>query len=246
MDTQKISNEIYASRDRSVGGNKVNSRKIVGLFLKTLLLGGLAGLIVSFFINFSEYAASIKALDFINLTGIIFWYALYGFLFSIISQAGFFAYLFINQFGLGLFRAFWPTVQIVLIAFVLFDLVYFPYKGSNGDLSLFLLILMAIAILIYGIIVSRIKARQTNPRAFIPTLFLMVVITAIEWVPGLQTGEVDYAALMIFTLLICNTYQVLTLHRLNLQPTKKNNDKKAHNNQKPKHSDPKRNKKTNH
>lgn len=192
----------------------MNSRKLTGLFFKTLFLGGIVNLVVSFFIAHDIYREYLQPFDLFELSGVAAGYILYGLLFSVISQAGFFAYLFINQFGLGLFRSFWPTVQVLLIAFALFDLVYFPYKGANGDIALYLLILMALGLLIYGLIIAQIKARETHKRAFIPALFLMIVITAVEWVPGLRTGEVDYALLMILTLLICNTYQLLILHRL--------------------------------
>lgn len=192
----------------------MNSRKLTGLFFKTLFIGGLVNLVASFFLAHKTYMEYIQPFDLFELSGVAAGYILYGLLFSVISQAGFFAYLFINQFGLGLFRSFWPTVQILLIAFALFDLVYFPYKGANGDVSLYLLIFMAISILAFGLLVAWQKARETHRRAFIPALFLMVVITAIEWVPGLRTGEIDYALLMILTLLACNTYQLLILHRL--------------------------------
>lgn len=192
----------------------MNSRKLTGLFFKTLFLGGIVNLVASFFVAHDIYREYLQPFDLFELSGVAAGYILYGLLFSVISQAGFFAYLFINQFGLGLFRSFWPTVQVLLVAFALFDLVYFPYKGANGEISLYLLILVALGLLIYGLIVAQIKARETHKRAFIPALFLMVVITAVEWVPGLRTGEVDYALLMILTLLICNTYQLLILHRL--------------------------------
>lgn len=192
----------------------MNSRKLTGLFLKTLFIGGIVNLIASFFVASDIYKGYLQPVDLFELSGVAAGYILYGLLFSVISQAGFFAYLFINQFGLGLFRSFWPTVQVLLIAFTLFDLVYFPYKGADGDISLYLLLLAVLGLLIYGLMISRIKARATHKRAFIPSLFLMVVITAVEWVPGLRTGEIDYALLMILTLLACNTYQLLILHRL--------------------------------
>ncbi len=155
-----------------------------------------------------------------ELTGLIIYFTGLGLLFSIISQTGFFVYLFINQFGLSLFRTFWPTVQVLLIAFVVFDLVYFPYNAVGGDVSLFWFILMAAGILGYGWIIAKIKARETNQRAFIPALFLMVVMTAIEWVPGLRTSGTDYAWLMIISLLACNTYQLLVLHRITRNASK--------------------------
>lgn len=191
----------------------MNSRKVVGLFFKTLFIGGFVSLIASFFVNGAEYMAILKPFDVVELFGLIIWYLLYGLLFSIISQAGFFAYLFINRFGIGLFKRYWPTLQISLIVFVIFDLVYFPYKGDN-DIALYLFILMSLAILAYGFLIAKIKAKETHQRAFVPALFFMVVITTIEWIPGLMTGEVNYALLMILSLLACNTYQLLMLHRL--------------------------------
>ncbi|HLR63213.1 MAG TPA: KinB-signaling pathway activation protein [Lentibacillus sp.] len=192
----------------------MNSRKWTGLFLKTLMIGGVAGLITSFFVKPAYYTNNIDPFNAFELFGVILFFLGLGFVFSVISQTGFFAYLFINRFGLSLFRTFWPTVQVLLIAFVVFDLVYFPYNASGGDVSIFWFILMAAAFLGYGWIISEIKARETNRRAFIPALFLMVVITSVEWVPGLRTSGTDYAWLMIIPLLACNTYQLLILHRL--------------------------------
>ena len=56
-------------------------------------------------------------------------------IFSVVSQIGFFAYLFIHQFGLGVFRtiSLWNAVQLVLVAVVLFDLVYFRFQAFAGS-----------------------------------------------------------------------------------------------------------------
>lgn len=192
----------------------MNTRKLVNLFLKTLALGAVVTIIVSFFVNSGDYAMNLNPINWFGLLGLVLWFAIYGMLYSVISQAGFFAYLFINRFGLGLFRSFWPTTQILLIAFVLFDLVYFPYKASGGDVSVWWYILMSAAILGFGLVVASIKAKETHKRAFIPALFFMVVMTSVEWVPALRTDGTAYAWLMIAALLACNTYQILILHRL--------------------------------
>lgn len=192
----------------------LNSRKLVGLFFKTLVIGGFAGLITSFFVFPEKYKHILSPFNMMELFGLIVFFVGLGLVFSVVSQTGFFAYLFINRFGLSIFRSFWPTVQLVLIIFVAFDLVYFPYKASNG-VSIIWFILMSAAIVIYGWIIAKIKAKETNQRAFIPALFLMVVMTALEWVPGLRTSGTEYAWLMIIPLLACNTYQLLILHRLN-------------------------------
>lgn len=180
-----------------------------------MLIGGLAGLITSFFVKAEDYAAILNPMNWMELLGLLIFFIGLGLVFSVVSQTGFFAYLFINRFGLGLFRSFWPTVQVLLIAFVLFDLIYFPYQATKGEVAIYWYILMALAILVYGWIVATIKAKETNKQAFIPALFLMVVITTVEWVPGLRTEGTDYAWLMIIPLLACNTYQLLVLHRIN-------------------------------
>lgn len=193
----------------------MNSRKLVNFFFKTLFLGGLAGLITSFFVEADEYGKNLNPFDFMELIGLVIFFIGLGMVFAVVSQTGFFAYLYINRFGLGFFRSYWPLVQGLLIAFVVFDLVYFPYQATKGDVSIFWYILMSASILGYGWIIAKIKAKETEKHAFMPALFLMVVITAIEWVPGLRTEGTVYAWLMIITLLVCNTYQLLALHRIN-------------------------------
>lgn len=192
----------------------MTSRKLVRMLLRTLLVGGLAGLFISFFVFSEEYANVLRPFDFNELLGIVIFSIGLGLVFSVVSQTGFFAYLFINRFGLGMFRSYWPMIQGLLIAFVVFDLVYFPYRMAKGEPSIFLFVLMSAAILVYGWVIANIKAKETNRRAFIPALFLMVVMTTLEWVPGLQASGTDYAWLMIVPLLACNTYQLLILHRL--------------------------------
>lgn len=192
----------------------MNSRNWVRLFFSTLLLGAISTLITSFFVKADSYMEYLQPLDLFEVVGLLLFFTALGLVFSLISQMGFFAYLTINQFGLGLFRSFWNPLQVGLIAFVLFDLVYFRYQGSEGEGSLLAYIFTALGILAFGWIVAERKARETNRKAFIPALFFMVAITSIEWVPGLRTTGSDYAWLMIVPLLLCNGYQLLLLHRL--------------------------------
>lgn len=210
----------------------MTSRKLVGLFFKTLLLGGVAGLLASFIVERDQYAQVMNPFDAMEVLGLIVFFIGLGLVFSAVSQTGFFAYLFINQFGLGIFRSYWRLVQILLVLFVVFDLIYFPYQEAKGEKPLYLFILMSGAILIYGLLVARIKAKQTNRTAFVPALFLMVVMTTLEWVPGLRVSGYDYALLMIVPLLVCNTYQLFMLHKLsrkeeNKAPVKKTSNVKV-------------------
>lgn len=192
----------------------MKTRNLVHYFLKTAFIGAIAGLVISFFVQAEVYMANLSPLHFMEIVGLIVFNLGLGLTFSVVSMTGFFAYLFIHRFGLNLFRSFWPTVQILLIAFVLFDLVYFPYQATKGEVSAFWYVLMALGLFAYAWFVAKMKVKLTNKKAFIPALFVMVVITTVEWVPGLQVEGTDYALLMIFPLLACNTYQLLALQNV--------------------------------
>jgi len=195
----------------------VNSRKWVRLFLTTLAIGGITTAVIGVILNWGEYEKLFLRMDILEIAAVLMWHIGVGFIFSIISQMGFFAYLTIHRFGLGVFRSasLWNSVQIVLILFVLFDLVYFRYQvfAVKGE-SVVSYILIALFILLAGLVVAYVKSAQTNRGAFIPALFFMVVVTVIEWFPALRINDKDWLYLMLFPLLICNAYQLLILHKL--------------------------------
>jgi KinB signaling pathway activation protein len=133
---------------------------------------------------------------------------------------GFFAYLTVHRFGLGIFKSvsLWNGVQVVITLFVLFDLVYLRYEtfAKSGD-SLLPYIVLVVLLLIPALVTAWFKAKQTNREAFIPALFFMIVVTVIEWFPVLRVNEHSWVYLMLFSLLACNAYQLLILHKLNMQ-----------------------------
>jgi KinB signaling pathway activation protein len=200
--------------------NGVTSRIWVRLFMTTLLIGGITTAIVGFIINWNEYVHYFIDLKIINILSALFWFVLWGILYSVISQMGFFAYLTVHRFGLGIFKSvsLWNGVQAVLILFVLFDLVYLRYEtfAQSGE-SLLPYIGLAVILLIAGLITALYKSKQTNREAFIPALFFMIVVTVIEWFPVLRVNEQSWVHLMLFALLACNAYQILILHKLNMQ-----------------------------
>ncbi|MGM7724759.1 KinB-signaling pathway activation protein [Metabacillus sp. Hm71] len=192
----------------------MNSRNWVRLFLSTLLVGGIATSIIGFALKWSEYNELFLRFDFKEIISILFWLFGVGLIFSVISQMGFFAYLTVHRFGLGIFRSvsMWNLAQIVLIAFVLFDLVYFRFQlFAEENETIFPYLLMAVYIFIVAIIVAFIKKSNTNKEAFIPALFFMVVVTTIEWFPALRVNEKDWLLLMLIPLQVCNAYQLLVL-----------------------------------
>jgi KinB signaling pathway activation protein len=200
----------------------VTSRYLVRLFLSTLLLGGLTTGIVGFIVRWDEFQPYFSNFQLGEILSILFWLIGVGLIFSILSQMGFFAYLTVHRFGLGIFKSvkLWNAVQIVLIAFVLFDLVYLRYTTfSKVEDSIVPYIGLAVFVFVVGLVVAYIKAKQTNKEAFIPSLFFMVVVTVLEWVPVLRVNESSWLSLMLIPLLVCNAYQLLILHKINEKST---------------------------
>src|SRR5690625_1886857 len=208
------------------------------MFFKTLFIGGAIGLVTSFFVMSAEYAQYFNPIDFKELLGVTLFFLGYGLVFTVIAQTGFFAYLFINQYGGSLFRALWSTVQFLFFIFVVFALIFFLsifvifisllptlqlyfvilvvssliYVPPKHDISLSAYIILAAIIVIAGAIVGYIKVKQTNFTALIPALFLMIAMTVLEWTPVLRGGEFDYMILILPTLLGANAYQLISLH----------------------------------
>ena len=198
----------------------MTSRNWVKLFINTCLIGGLTTAIVGLIVRWNEFQPIFADIKVVEILSVLVWLIVMGFLFSVISQMGFFAYLTVHRFGLGIFKSvsLWNGVQAVLTIFVLFDLVYLRYQSfaKSGD-SILPYIGVAAFLLAVGLLVAWIKAKETNKEAFIPALFFMIVVTVIEWVPVLRVNEHSWFYLMLFALLVCNAYQILILHKLNAQ-----------------------------
>ncbi|KEF36520.1 KinB-signaling pathway activation in sporulation [Schinkia azotoformans MEV2011] len=199
----------------------MTSRNWVYLFFTTLIIGAVSTIFVGFAVEWSKYSVFFTTFNIVEILSIAIWFIGVGFIFSLISQAGYFAYLTVHRFGMGMFKSLWGPVQIVLTVFVLFDFIYLRYTtfATEGD-ALLPYVIPAVLILVYGLIVAYYKVKQTNQTAFIPALFFISAITIIEWVPALRANERDWLLLMIFPLLICNTWQLFILHKLN-QKSKK-------------------------
>lgn len=208
---------LVQSRGESRTWRKTNvkSRYVVQLFMSTLLLGGLATGIIGFIVRWDEFQPYFTDFDILKILSTLFWFIGVGLIFSLISQMGFFAYLTVHRFGLGIFKSvrLWNAVQVVLILFVLFDLVYFRHRAFGGSVASYLW--DPAFILIVALIVAYFKAKQTNKEAFIPAVFFMIVVTVIEWMPVLRVNEEGWLYLMLYPLLLCNGYQMLILHKLN-------------------------------
>lgn len=67
----------------------VNSRKWVRLFLTTLLIGGIATAAVGIVLNWKEFGHLLVRFEVIEFLAVLLWHVGVGFIFSVISQAGF-------------------------------------------------------------------------------------------------------------------------------------------------------------
>ncbi|WP_347548062.1 KinB-signaling pathway activation protein [Pseudalkalibacillus hwajinpoensis] len=195
----------------------MKTRNLVYLFFSTLLIGSTAGMITGIILDWPQYWTDLKNGELVSFLIVMLWLLGVSSIFSLISQMGFFAYLTIHRFGLGIFKSarLWNIVQIILIAVALFDLVYFRYAvfAEAGE-SVVGYVLIAVFLLLVGLGAAYIKQKETNKQAFIPALFFIVVVTILEWIPGLQSNDPKWLWLIFIPLLVSNVWQLLTLHRL--------------------------------
>ena len=204
------------------GSFAVTIRNWFKFFLNAMWIGGLItgvlGSIILWDKNFATYyeagqwGAVLAA--FIVLVG-------FGFIISVISQMGYFAYLTIHQMGVNIFRSLtlWNWVQLLIIVFVIFDLIVFRFKPSaktTGQIWLDVVILL----LLVGVslIVAIFKAHKTKKHILISALFFMIAITTLEWLAALQVQSNDaevWLLIVLVPLLAVNAYQLLALPKYN-------------------------------
>lgn len=193
-------------------------RNWLRFFFTTLFIGGATTGIFGFIVRWDEFQSYFTSFNIISILSTLIWFVLVGFLFSVISQVIFFAYLMVHQLAIGVLRSLslWNGVQFVLIAIALFDLIYFRFErfAQPGE-SILSYIALAAFILIIGIITAYFKVKQTKKSMFIPTLFFMVVGTILAWVTSLRVDERSWVYIMLFALIICNAYQILALPSYN-------------------------------
>ncbi len=198
-------------------------RNWVKFFFNALLIGGLvtavAGLIVRWEF-FSQYLVDGEIWQFI---GALLWMVFLGFTMSVVAQMGFFAYLTVHQFGVNIFKTLtlWNWVQLLIIAIVLFDLIFFRFRLTSGDTERTLLYLTLLGSLVgVAIVTAYFKAKWTKKYTLISALFFMIVITTLEWLPALmvRSGNIDpWVTILLFPLLAVNAYQILALPKFNKQ-----------------------------
>lgn len=186
----------------------MKSRDVVRLFFSTLVVGGMSTVCVSFVERWGEYSELLLRGEVQQILSLLLWFVCVGFMFSLVSQMGFFAYLTVHRLGIGFFRSMWSEIQVILIIVALGDFLFF--QGNNVEQYWIVLALLGVSI---GVAYK--KAQQTNKSAFIPSVFFMTVVTLIEWIPAISADDNGrWMYHMLIPLLICNGYQLFMLHYL--------------------------------
>jgi len=190
----------------------VNLRKYGWLFFTTLLVGALGGMLVGMMLAPDKvFGGTIDNFFVVTLMNM-----LVGLTISIVAQMGFFAYMTINYFALGLFKSasLWKSIQIFLVLFTFFDTVYLRYTAFGEGGAIWPFVVAPALLLLVSWVTAYAKVRLTNPGAWVPTLFFMFVFTTIEWIPALKQNDNTTILFMSVPLLFCNVWQVMQLHRL--------------------------------
>lgn len=205
------------------GNSILTIRNWVKFFLRAMAIGGLVTAIVGLIVRWEFFSHYLTNGEIIEFLGAFIWMVFLGFTMSVVAQMGFFAYLTVHQFGVNLFRSLtlWNWVQLLIIAVVLFDLIFFRFKLTSDDTGRTLLYLMLLfSLLAVSIVTAYFKAKWTKKHTLISALFFMIVITTLEWLPALmvRSGNIDsWVTILLFPLLAVNAYQLLALPKYNRQ-----------------------------
>lgn len=195
----------------------MNVQKWISFFTKTLIIGALVYFVTGLFTQWHNLSSAFQHHEIGAGFVQVFVLLVFGGMFSVLSQMGFFAYLTLHRIALGMLRShsLWANVQWVLIAFAFFDFIYFRHItfGKQGE-SLLSDVLIPVFLFAVALITAYYKKEATNRTAFVPTLFFMFVITTIEWLVGLFQQDLGLVCVIGITLMACNAYQILTLHKL--------------------------------
>lgn len=188
---------------------------LIQFYRNTLLIGVIVTYISSLIFGYDKVTKYLVAGEVGEFVAASIWFVVVGLLVATISQLAYFIYLFINQLGIGIFGRIWPHVQIVVTIFAIFDLVYFRFLRFGGTDQIVSFIWLPIVVIIFAIITSNIKNKQSKKNLWIPSMFFMIVMTTVELIPFLRVEDTSWIYLTIFGLLLCNAYQLIMLPKYN-------------------------------
>jgi len=197
--------------DEAWGLTKVTLRKWFYLFWTTLLIGSFSALLTGIILQANDQQFSFLGGSEIGYN--ILTMLLGGATISVLSQMGFFAYLIVRFIAMGFVKSkwIWDTVQLLLVGVAIVDL--FVFRHDPGDNWLIYSILPSI-MLVVGLLVAAWKVKLTNRNGFIPTLFFMTAVTAVEAIPAIRLNTAASTIFMMVPLIASNAWQILILSKV--------------------------------
>jgi KinB signaling pathway activation protein len=191
----------------------VTLRKWFYLFWTTLAIGSLAALIAGMCLQWTDQGPTLAGKEIgYNMVNML----LAGATISVLSQMGFFAYLIVRFIMMGFIRNkfTWDMLQIIVILIILFDLVYFRYTGTDQSAGWGIFLVLPATLIILSLIVAYYKVKMTNKSAWIPTLFFMIAVTALEALPSIRLNSPASTIFMMVPLYASNVWQILILSKI--------------------------------
>mgnify|MGYP002401180713 CR=1 FL=1 len=192
----------------------MNLRKLFFLFWSSMAVGAVTCTVLGLALQFTDQSYGFLKVEETGYNALMM--AISGLMIGVFAMMGFFAYLTVNYIALSIFRQkyLWTMLQGYTSLFATFALGYMLY-GDRERLSSWLYWVLPIALAIGSIAVAYFKAKQTNRSAFVPTVFLMFVVTVLEAWPSIN-GETNAVSVifMITPLFVCNAFQIMWLHKL--------------------------------
>ncbi|UVI29780.1 KinB-signaling pathway activation protein [Paenibacillus spongiae] len=206
----------------------MNLRKWFFLFWSTAAVGAVVTIIIGTIMQWTDASFGFMGLEAAGFNALMM--ALVGLMFGVFSQMGFFAYLTLNYIALSVLRKkyLWNALQAYTTLFAIGGMGYILYQNREAFQNNWLFWVLPLALAAASWMVSYFKVKQTNNGAFIPTLFLLFVVTMLEAWPTLS-GESNPTAIvfMMVPLFACNAYQIMWLHRLLRKDTTETTDPAA-------------------
>jgi len=189
----------------------LNLRKWMKLFGMTILIGAVVTVVGSVCIQlFNPDFRDVEASGWLSY---VLMMALIGMTFGAFAHMGFFAYMMLNYIARSIFKRpyYWLAIQGFLALFVLIEIAYWTYGSDFPNETYWLL---PIGLLAVSLLTAWLKVSQTNPGAWIPTVFFMVSITVAESIPAFRTGDISSLLYQLIPIFICNAYQIMQLHKI--------------------------------
>ncbi|WP_219644103.1 KinB-signaling pathway activation protein [Cohnella sp. CFH 77786] len=189
----------------------MNLRKWMRLFGVTILIGGAVSVLTGIVMKLADPTFVIPKAD--DWVYNIFNMFLSGLTLGAFAHMGFFAYLTLNYIARSIFKRpyLWVAFQGFVVAFVLVEVAVNMY-GTNFPSHAFWL--LPVVLTACSALVAWRKAKETSKGAWIPSLFFMIAITVLESNPAFRTGSISALVYMLLPLFVCNTYQIMRLHRI--------------------------------